>query len=211
MRNNFNGECVICGEETNSPEYDYCYDCYYDMKDKKDEIEFMSKKELIKLFNDTLQNPNQKNHQKNMVLLYAIKELSIDKFNDYELCEDLEQLIYNYNETDDYRLNFETKYRCDDGHYVRSKAEQIIDNWLYYHNFVHAYEKQLTINNKNYIPDFYIPKLNLYLEYWGLNDYEYNQKRKEKEKIYTNSKIKFIGIEENNLKNIDDFLEKQLK
>src|ERR1039457_5867241 len=39
-------------------------------------------------------------------------------------------------------------YRTEDGHRVRSKAEVIIDDWLYSHNIVHAYEIKLP--EKNY-------------------------------------------------------------
>jgi len=34
------------------------------------------------------------------------------------------------------------KYRTEDGHWVRSKAELIIDNWLYRGRIVHAYERR---------------------------------------------------------------------
>ena len=40
----------------------------------------------------------------------------------------------------DYRKKREPVYRCDDGHYVRSKNEQLVDNWLYYHRICHGYE-----------------------------------------------------------------------
>ena len=40
----------------------------------------------------------------------------------------------------DYRKKWPAAYRCEDGHYVRSKNEQLVDNWLYHHNICHAYE-----------------------------------------------------------------------
>ena len=64
--------CVICGEETGSPDYDYCYDCFYEMKDKKDEISHLCKKELYNLFNSTLKSTNKNNFVENMTLLHAI-------------------------------------------------------------------------------------------------------------------------------------------
>ena len=41
----------------------------------------------------------------------------------------------------DFRLRWQAEYRCEDGHYVRSKNEAIVDNWLYSHSICHAYEK----------------------------------------------------------------------
>ena len=38
----------------------------------------------------------------------------------------------------DFRLRFPAKYRCEDGHYVRSISETLIDNWLFSHKIVHC-------------------------------------------------------------------------
>ena len=38
----------------------------------------------------------------------------------------------------DFRKKWEAKYRCSDGHYVRSKNEALVDNWLYRHNICHC-------------------------------------------------------------------------
>lgn len=55
----------------------------------------------------------------------------------------LEPIAY----TNEYRKNMKTplKFRCDDGHYVRSEREQKIDNWLYHNSYLHAYEPLLTL------------------------------------------------------------------
>ena len=42
-----------------------------------------------------------------------------------------------------FREKFEAKLRSTDGHFVRSKAEMLIDNWLYMAEIVHAYERKL--------------------------------------------------------------------
>jgi hypothetical protein len=55
-----------------------------------------------------------------------------------------------------FREKFEAKHRTQDGHYVRSKAEMIIDNLLYQYGLVHAYERKLPIEEDVY-SDFYIP------------------------------------------------------
>ncbi|WP_226036714.1 hypothetical protein [Aquibacillus saliphilus] len=61
------------------------------------------------------------------------------------------------------------KHRSADGHYVRSRAEMLIDNWLYMSEIVHAYERKLPIEEDVYT-DFYLPVGKVYIEYWGLED-----------------------------------------
>lgn len=65
-----------------------------------------------------------------------------------------------------FRQKFEAKHRTLDGHFVRSQGELIIDNWLYMAGVVHAYERQLPID-EDVISDFYLPTGKVYLQYWG--------------------------------------------
>lgn len=60
-----------------------------------------------------------------------------------------------------FREKFEAKHRATDGHFVRSKAEMLIDNWLYMAEIVHAYERKLPVEEKVYC-DFYIPTGKVY-------------------------------------------------
>jgi len=62
-----------------------------------------------------------------------------------------------------FRGKFEAKHRSADGHFVRSKAEMIIDNWLYMAEIVHAYERKLPIEEDVY-SDFYIPTGKVYVD-----------------------------------------------
>jgi len=92
-----------------------------------------------------------------------------------------EAQVANINK-DNFREKFEAKHRSIDGHYVRSKAEMLIDNWLYQYGLVHAYERKLPIDEDVYC-DFYIPSGNgrpqaVYIEFWGLeNDPKYRKKK----------------------------------
>lgn len=50
---------------------------------------------------------------------------------------------------------------------VRSRAEVLIDNWLYMQGIVHAYERRLPIEEECYC-DFYLPGgKGVYIEFWG--------------------------------------------
>ena len=86
--------------------------------------------------------------------------------------------------SDNFRDKFEAKHRTKDGHYVRSRAEVIIDDTLYDYGLVHAYEKKVPIDEELYT-DFYLPNGKVYIEFWGLeNDPKYLERKKKKIELY---------------------------
>ncbi|MEM9336419.1 MAG: hypothetical protein AAGA35_01015 [Patescibacteria group bacterium] len=101
-------------------------------------------------------------------------------------------------------------YVTDDGHFVRSKGELEIDNWLYQHGIAHAYEpflKELGVKRC----DFYIPggsKVTdgYFIEFWGLTDRRYQKDREEKTALYQEKELQLIGVEPNDLKKLDQIL-----
>ena len=80
-----------------------------------------------------------------------------------------------------FRDKFKAEYRTNDGHYVRSRAEVIISNWLFSECIAHAYEKRVPIEEDVYC-DFYIPKGKIYIEFWGYEDDEKYLARKQKKR-----------------------------
>lgn len=109
-----------------------------------------------------------------------------------------------------FRKRFQAEHRTTDGHLVRSKAEMLIDNWLYMSGVVHAYERQLPIEEEVYC-DFYLPAGKVYIEYWGLeNDPVYNARRKVKTEIYLAHKLQLIELTDDHIRNLDDYLPKLL-
>ena len=93
---------------------------------------------------------------------------------------------------------------------MRSKAEMLIDNYLYMSGVVHAYERQLPIEAEVYC-DFYLPAGKVYIEYWGIeNDPAYNARRKAKVEIYQRSKLQLIELTDDHIRNLDDYLPKML-
>ena len=97
------------------------------------------------------------------------------------------------------------KIRTEDGHYVRSKPEKQIDDWLYANRIVHAYETAIPGAKRC---DFEIPRENgsIYIEYWGLNSRSYLRDKKAKQKIYKEHDLKLIELEQKDLKNLDKVL-----
>lgn len=123
--------------------------------------------------------------------------------------------IANINK-ENFRDKFEAKHRAIDGHYVRSKAEMLIDNWLYQYGLIHAYERKLPIDEDVYC-DFYIPSGNgrpqaVYIEFWGLeNDPKYTARKTKKIEIYKREGLSLIELTDADLQNIDDILAKKLR
>ncbi|MCI5114077.1 MAG: glycerol kinase [Candidatus Electrothrix sp. AW1] len=112
--------------------------------------------------------------------------------------------------TSGFREKFEAKHRATDGHFVRSKAEMLIDNWLYMAEIVHVYERKLPVE-ENVYSDFYIPTGKVYIEYWGYeNDEKYLARKKTKQEIYQKYGFNLIELEDKEVQNLDDILPRLL-
>jgi hypothetical protein len=138
-----------------------------------------------------------------------------DILNSKSLVETIEQLTgekkdLKSKEEISFREKFEAKHRATDGHFVRSKAEMLIDNWLYMAEIVHAYERKLPVEEDVYC-DFYIPTGKVYIEYWGYeNDEKYIKRKEEKKKIYQKYNFNLIELNDEDVYNLDDILPRLL-
>ena len=140
------------------------------------------------------------------ILVSSIEDLKGTKDDD----PDPAQTKQESNSTDNFRDKFIAKHRATDGHLVRSKAEMIIDNWLYMAEIIHAYERKLPIE-ENVYSDFYIPTGKVYIEYWGYeNDEKYLSRKKVKQDIYNKYDFNLIELEDKDVLNLDDILPKLL-
>ncbi len=123
--------------------------------------------------------------------------------------EDTQEKV-NKSDGHDFRTKFEAKHRATDGHFVRSKAEMLIDNWLYMAEIVHAYERRLPIEEE-VCCDFYIPTGKVYIEFWGLeNNPKYAERKRVKKLIYEKYNFKLIELTDEEVFNLDDVLPKML-
>ena len=105
---------------------------------------------------------------------------------------------------------FKPLHRATDGHQVRSRAEMLIDNWLYFSGIVHAYERLLPVEEELYC-DFYVPAGKVYIEFWGLeNDPKYKERKEKKKEIYKKYGFNLIELNDEHIQNLDDFLPKML-
>ena len=113
-------------------------------------------------------------------------------------------------EVGDFRKKFPANYRCMDGHCVRSRAEAMIDNWLYTNNISHAYERKLPIEEDVY-SDFFIRTGNVYIEFWGMeSDEKYARRKAVKQRSYRKNGFNLIELNDENLNNLDDVLTRKL-
>lgn len=111
---------------------------------------------------------------------------------------------------EDFRKKYPANYRCMDGHYVRSRAEVMIDNWLYTNGIAHAYERKLPIEDDVY-SDFYIKSGNVYIEFWGMeSDAKYARRKAVKKKAYADNEFNLIELNDDDLNHLDDILPRKL-
>ena len=93
---------------------------------------------------------------------------------------------------------------------VRSKAEVLIDNALFDYGIGHTYERKLPIE-ENVLCDFFIESVGVYIEYWGMeNDETYNKRKSKKIEIYNQLGLSLIQLNDADIKNIEDSLQKYL-
>jgi very-short-patch-repair endonuclease len=139
-------------------------------------------------------------------LLSSIRDVTGSKSVDSQLNEQLS----TGPDSQEFGEKLEAKHRATDGHNVRSKAEMLIDNWLYMAEIVHAYERKLPIEENVYC-DFYIPTGKVYIEYWGYNDDpKYLARKQKKLAIYQKHGFKLIELNDTDVQNLDDVLPRLL-
>lgn len=110
----------------------------------------------------------------------------------------------------EFRSKCEAHHRATDGHYVRSRAEMLIDNWLYMAEIIHAYERHLPIEEELYC-DFYLPTGKVYIEFWGMeDDPSYAARKQQKQQLYTKYGFNLIELNDDDILNLDDVLPKRL-
>lgn len=113
--------------------------------------------------------------------------------------------------SDDFRLKYPATFRTPDGHLVRSRAEVMVDDFLYKNEIVHAYERKVNIDEVMYC-DFYLPKQKVYIEYWGLEENEkYLERKRIKQDLYAKYNFKLIELNDKDIENLDERLAAKLR
>lgn len=232
-----NTKCIICGEKTNN-NFLFCPKCYKtSIKEIKNSFDHnRDRKKILNHYNSlkevSLECYNKEDLIDTICLMYALAEELNDIYkNDYLLNKvpshiqeafkkfEEKKLVKEQNNKEtfndiDFRKKWPAEHQCEDGHYVRSLSEMAIDNWLYNHNYVHAYEKSVYMETEPeavVLSDFYIPEADLYIEFWGLEDDErYNNRKQIKIKLYDDNQYLREDLSEKDIKRLNDIMPRLL-
>lgn len=112
-------------------------------------------------------------------------------------------------EVPDLRTRYPANFRADDGHFVRSNAELLIDNWLHRHRILHEYEKQ--IPGELMMCEFYLPDYDVYLEFWGGMTEDYEERKREKMETYRRKELKVLSVDDSDIEQLEFKLIRKLR
>ena len=102
----------------------------------------------------------------------------------------------------------QTRYKSDSGDTVKSRAELIVANWLFYRGIDFIYEKKAPTKER-VISDFYLTQSEIYIEFWGLETPQYLKRKSKKIKIYKKNRLKLIQMNDDSLRDLNEFFAKE--
>ena len=116
------------------------------------------------------------------------------------------------------RRNFETQVEINktiearDGTVVQSKGERRIAEWLAAQGLAYRYDAKFRIIGEFQIrPDFYLPELDVYIEYWGMDTPQYKMSMYKKQTLYQQEGKRLISIYPKDLATLDGLLVSKLR
>jgi hypothetical protein len=116
------------------------------------------------------------------------------------------------------RRNFETQVEINktiearDGTVVQSEGERRIADWLTAHGLAYRYDAKFRIIGEFQIrPDFYLPELDVYIEYWGLDAPQYKMSMFKKQTLYQQEGKRLISVYPKDLPVLDRLLATKLR
>jgi hypothetical protein len=99
------------------------------------------------------------------------------------------------------RRNFDTKVHLHKtitakaGTLVQSDGERRIADWLSAHDIAYRYDERFRIVSGYAVrPDFYLPELDLYIEYWGMDTADYKIGMLKKQQLHQQQGKRLISI-----------------
>ena len=98
-----------------------------------------------------------------------------------------------------------------DGTAVQSGGEKRIADWLAAHQIAFVYDERYLVARDTLIrPDFYLPEFDLYIEYWGMDNPEYNANRQKKLWLYQRAGKKLISLSFHDITDLENVLSLKL-
>jgi hypothetical protein len=99
------------------------------------------------------------------------------------------------------RRNFDTKVDLHKtivaraGTLVQSDGERLIADWLSAHSIAYRYDERFRILSGHAVrPDFYLPELDAYVEYWGMDTADYKIGMLKKQQLYQQEGKRVISL-----------------
>jgi len=109
------------------------------------------------------------------------------------------------------KKKFEPVINTDSGIQVRSKYEKRCADFLFSQKISFQYEPLILLGGKQYRPDFYLPKFNLFLEICGYGHMPYYTDRVSfKKKAYKEHNMKAVFIFYNGKGSLEKLLQEEL-
>jgi hypothetical protein len=95
---------------------------------------------------------------------------------------------------------------------VQSKGERQIADWLHAHGIEYRYDDKFQIIQGFAVrPDFYLPRFDLYIEYWGLDTTDYKIGMLHKQKLYQQQGKRLLSLYPSDLSRLDEKLSAALR
>jgi len=92
-------------------------------------------------------------------------------------------------------------FKAKDGHITKSYEERYVDDWLHEHlPYKHEYNCPVKRAKREVLCDWYIPKIDLYIEYWEKTRWRDASAMELKRKFYKDHSLKAIDIYEDDLR-----------
>jgi hypothetical protein len=108
------------------------------------------------------------------------------------------------------RRNFDMKVQnqktilAADRTVVQSRGERQIADWLHTHGIEYRYDDKFQIIQGFAVrPDFYLPRFDLYIEYWGLDTTDYKIGMLHKQKLYQQQGKRLFSLYPSDLPHLD--------
>jgi hypothetical protein len=115
------------------------------------------------------------------------------------------------------RRNFDTKVELNktietkSGTLVQSDGERLIADYLTRQGIAYRYDERFRILDGYAIrPDFYLPELDVYIEYWGMDTADYKIGMLKKQKLYQQEGKRIISIYPEDKATLDEVLRHKL-
>jgi len=95
-------------------------------------------------------------------------------------------------------------YKAKDGHITKSYEERYVDDWLHEHlPYKHEYNCPVKRAKREVLCDWYIPKIDLHIEYWEKKGWRETSAIELKQKFYQEHSLRSINLYEDDLRLAD--------